>query len=177
VARVAHVIPTLETQRLILRAYTVEDFPECAAMWADTEVVRFIGGQPSTEEQSWARLLRYIGHWQLLGFGFWAVFERATGAFAGEIGAADFKRDIAPPIGNLETGWVLRRSMHGKGYATEALRAVLAWTDGQFPGKPTVCVIEPANIASLGVAKKCGYDEIGMRTYHGASVNILRRLA
>jgi RimJ/RimL family protein N-acetyltransferase len=170
-------IPTLETERLILRGYTADDFASCAAMWADPAVVKFIGGQPSTEEQAWARLLRYVGHWELFGFGFWAIFERATGEFVGEIGAADFRRDITPPIGNLETGWVLARSAHGKGYATEALRTVLAWLDEKFPGKPTVCVIDPPNVASLGVAKKVGYEQIGTRTYHGNEVSIFRRLA
>jgi len=170
-------IPTLETERLSLRGYTVDDFTDCAALWADPQVVKYIGGQPSTEEQAWARLLRYVGHWELLGFGFWAIFERTTGAYLGEIGAADFRRDITPPIGNLETGWVLARAAHGKGYATEALRAVLAWLDAKFPGRPTVCVIEPGNTPSLGVAKKCGYEPIGTRTYHGAEVTVLRRLA
>jgi RimJ/RimL family protein N-acetyltransferase len=170
-------IPTLETQRLVLRGYTTSDFSECAALWADPDVVRFIGGQPSTEEQAWARLLRYVGHWELMGFGFWAIFERATGEFVGEIGAADFRRDVSPPIGDLETGWVLRRSAHGKGYATEALRTVLAWLDAKFPGKPSVCIIDPANEASLRVATKCGYEPIGSRAYHGADITVLRRLA
>lgn len=169
--------PTLETERLILRGYQLADFPQCAAMWADPEVVRYIGGKPSTEEQSWARMLRYAGHWELLGFGFWAIVERATGSLVGEIGAADFHRDVTPPIGNLETGWVLARRAHGKGYATEALRAVLAWVDAKFPDKPTVCVIEPANAASFNVAKKCGYEPIGSRTYHGAELTVLRRTA
>lgn len=164
------------TARLVLRGYAADDFADCAAMWADREVTRFIG-QPSTDEQAWARLLRYVGHWTLLGYGHWAVFERATGAFVGEIGVSDFRRDIAPPIGNHEAGWVLARAMHGKGYATEALAAVLGWTDANLPGVPTVCMIDPANVASLGVAKKNGYEEIGTRQYHGASVVILRRAA
>jgi RimJ/RimL family protein N-acetyltransferase len=169
--------PTLETERLILRGYQLDDFPQCAAMWADPEVVRFIGGQPSTEEQAWARMLRYVGHWELLGFGFWAIVERATGSLVGEIGAADFHRDVTPPIGNLETGWVLARRAHGKGYATEALRAVLAWLDAKFPGTPSACVIEPGNDASFNVATKCGYAPIGSRTYHGAELTVLRRPA
>ena len=168
-------IPTLETERLILRGYRLDDFPACAAMWADPDVVRFIGGQPSTEEQAWARMLRYLGHWDLLGFGFWAIALRETGELVGEIGAADFKRDVTPPIGDLETGWVLARRAHGKGYATEALRAVLGWLDAKFPGKPSVCVIDPTNTASFNVATKCGYAPIGSRTYHGDELTVLRR--
>lgn len=168
-------IPTLETERLILRGYRLDDFPACAAMWADPEVVRFIGGQPSTQEQAWARMLRYLGHWELLGYGFWAIALRATGELVGEIGAADFKRDVTPPIGNVETGWVLARRAHGNGYATEALRAVLGWLDVKFPGKPSVCVIDAANVASFGVATKCGYAPIGSRTYHGDAITVFQR--
>lgn len=59
--------PTLETERLILRPHRVQDFEAVAALWAEPEVVRFISGTPSAPEESWARLLRYIGHWQALG--------------------------------------------------------------------------------------------------------------
>jgi RimJ/RimL family protein N-acetyltransferase len=63
-------VPVIETQRLILRGHRLEDFDALAAMWADPHVARFIGGKPATQEESWARLLRYAGHWRLLGFGY-----------------------------------------------------------------------------------------------------------
>jgi RimJ/RimL family protein N-acetyltransferase len=168
-------IPTVDTERLILRGHRVDDFDALATMWADPIVVRHIGNQPSTREQSWARLLRYAGHWALLGFGFWAIEERASGRFAGEIGLADFKRDVTPPIGELETGWVLAPWAHGRGYATEALRAVLAWSDAKFPGRATACVIDPDNAASRRVAEKCGYRETSHTTYHDEPLVIFRR--
>ena len=168
-------IPTLDTPRLHLRAHTAADLPALAAIWADPVVVRYIGNTPSTLEQSWARLLRYAGHWALLGFGFWAIEERASGRFAGEIGLADFKRDITPAIEDRETGWVLAPWAHGHGYATEALRAVLAWADATFPDAATACVIEPDNVASRRVAEKCGYREQHATTYHGDPIVIFRR--
>ena len=61
--------PELSTSRLILRGHSIDDFDDCAAMWGDRQVTRFIGGEPSNREQSWSRLLRYIGHWAMLGFG------------------------------------------------------------------------------------------------------------
>lgn len=94
-------VPTLETERLVLRAHRVEDFPGVAALWSDPAVVRFISGVPQTLEESWSRLLRYAGHWRLLGFGYWAVEEKATGNFLGEVGFADMKRAIEPPLGPL----------------------------------------------------------------------------
>jgi hypothetical protein len=67
-------------------------------MWADPAVTRFIGGVPSTKQQTWSRLLAYVGHWPIMGFGYWAIEERTTGEFAGEIGFADFKRDTIPAM-------------------------------------------------------------------------------
>jgi RimJ/RimL family protein N-acetyltransferase len=165
--------PRIETERLILRPHGVTDFTAMAAMWADPIVVRHIGKQPSSGEQTWARLLRYAGHWALLEYGFWAIEDKANGKLAGEVGVADFKREVDPPIEDPETGWVLAPWAHGKGYATEALRAVLAWADARFPA--TQCVIDLDNAASRNVAAKCGYSEIARTTYHGDALIILRR--
>jgi RimJ/RimL family protein N-acetyltransferase len=63
-------VPTLETERLVLRGHRLEDFSDCVALWSDSVVTRFIGGIPSTPEDAWSRLLRYAGHWLLLGFGY-----------------------------------------------------------------------------------------------------------
>ena len=62
-------VPELETPRLSLRGHRVEDLEDCAAMWGDPQVTRHIGGRPSTKEEVWSRLVRYVGHWALLGFG------------------------------------------------------------------------------------------------------------
>ena len=116
--------PTIETERLLLRGYRLEDFAQVAAAWADPDVVRYIG-RPSTEEESWARLLRNIALWPLLGYGYWAATEKSTGRYVGDVGFADFKRDIEPSIkGVPEIGWVLARWSHGQGYATESAQAV-----------------------------------------------------
>ena len=150
--------PVIETARLRLRAHRLEDFEDSFAMWTDPAVTRFIGGKPSTEQQAWSRLLGYVGHWALMGFGYWAVEEKATGRFAGELGFANFKRDIAPSMRDVpELGWALASPFHGQGYATEAVRAAVAWGDVRFESARTVCLIDPANLASIRVAEKCGY--------------------
>jgi RimJ/RimL family protein N-acetyltransferase len=161
-------VPILETERLRLRAHCLEDFAACANLWADPVVTRYIGGVPLTAEESWARLLRYAGHWALLGFGYWVVEEKTTGEFIGEIGFADLKRDLDPPLGDLpEAGWVFSPTVHGRGYATEALRAILCWGDAHFAAAHTVCIIHPENAASIRVAGKCGYREALRTTYKG----------
>ena len=116
-------VPALKTERLTLRGHRLDDFAHCAAMWADPLVTRYIGGKPLTEEECWSRLLRYVGHWAWLGFGYWVAEERATGELVGEIGFADHKRDLEPSLkGVPEIGWVLASHAHGRGYATEAIR-------------------------------------------------------
>ena len=116
------------------------------------------------------RLLRYGGLWTFLGYGFWAVCERDTGRFVGEVGLADFHREIdwgqdaenAP-----ECGWVLSPSAQGHGYATEAVVAALQWRDDHLPGSRTVCMIGPENTGSLRVAEKCGFRALRDADYHG----------
>jgi RimJ/RimL family protein N-acetyltransferase len=161
-------IPIIETERLRLRGHRPEDFEASAAMWADPRVTRYITGRPSTQEESWGRLLRYAGHWSHLGFGYWAVEEKITGVFAGELGFSDYKREIEPAIKDVpELGWVLAPDMHGKGYATEAVRAALVWGDSHFASARSLCLIAPENAPSIRVAEKCGYRELLRTTYKG----------
>jgi RimJ/RimL family protein N-acetyltransferase len=169
-------VPEIETARLRMRGHQLDDFAACAAMWADPVVTRYIGGRPFTEEEVWARLLRYVGHWALLGFGYWAIEEKATGDFIGELGFADFKRDMEPSIkGVPELGWVLASKAHGKGYATEAVRAAVAWGETHFAKARTVCIIHPGNLASIRVAEKCGYTEFLRTNYKNHATIIFDR--
>jgi RimJ/RimL family protein N-acetyltransferase len=160
--------PRLETARLALVAHGLADFDDCARMWGDAQVTRYIGGRPFTREEVWARLHRYVGHWSLLGYGYWAARDKASGRFVGELGFADFHRDITPSFeGKPEAGWVLAPWAHGRGYATEAMQAALAWADARWSGTPTVCMISPENAASIHVAEKCGYREVTRALYKG----------
>jgi RimJ/RimL family protein N-acetyltransferase len=136
------------------------------AMWQDERVYRHISGKPGTREECWGRLMRYLGHWHLKGFGYWLVEEKATGAFVGEVGFADFLREMEPAIdGSLEGGWVLSPEHHGQRYGTEAVTAGLDWVRTHFPALPVTCIIHPENAASIALAKKCGFTERCIGTY------------
>lgn len=172
------VIPTVETERLILRGHTHEDFPAFAAMWADPVVTRFLGGNPLSEEDAWAKLLRVTGHWALLGFGFWSVVEKASGARVGETGFLAVKRAIVPSFeGTPEVGWAFASRAHGKGYATEAVQAALKWGENHFGRVKMVCIIDPENAASLRLAGKMGFREKYRTTYKGDPTVVLERPA
>lgn len=160
--------PTLETARLRLRAHRAEDFDGCRAIWSDPEVTRHIGGKPATGEEAWRRLLTYAGLWSLLGFGYWAIEERTSGRYVGDIGFAEFQRDIEPSLrGMLESGWVLARAAHGQGYASEALAAIEAWRRKHLPDRRAACIIAPDNLASVRVAETAGFRRWCETTYHG----------
>ena len=169
-------VPNIRTDRLILREHTLQDFDALHAMWSEPAVYRHIIGRPSTREEAWSRLLRYSGHWRLLGYGYWAVEERATGNFVGEMGFADYHRDIDPPInGRPELGWTLKTAVHRKGYATEALQSIAAWGDAHFAGKETSAMIAPENTASIRVAEKIGFVRKLETTYKGEPTLVFYR--
>ena len=152
-------LPTLVTERLVLRGHTSDDLAGSLALWTDPGVIRFIGGRVSSEHEVWQRLLRYRGMWAMLGFGYWAITDRADGAFLGEAGLADLKREITPPLGGVpESGWALLPRAHGRGLGREAMRAVLDWADRQLDRPETCCIIDPVNTASTHLAGKLGYQ-------------------
>src|SRR6266700_2377014 len=145
-------------------------------MWGDPVVTRYIGGRPFTREEVWSRILRYAGHWAWMNYGFWAIEEKNTGLFAGEAGFADFQRLIDPPLKDIpEIGWAFAPHAHGKGYATEAVAAVVAWGDERFGKARTACIIDPGNKASIRVAEKCGYREWRRTEYHGYAQILFER--
>lgn len=170
--------PVIETERLILRGHRVDDFEAIAAQWANPAVVKYIGGTPFSREASWSRLLRYPGHWQMLGFGYWIVYEKnngVEGVFAGEIGLADYQREITPSLaGMAEMGWVIAPAFHGKGYALEAAQAVLKWADANLE-RQLCCIIDPEHQASIRLAEKCGFVVKTDTTYHGPATRIFIR--
>lgn len=166
--------PRLETERLILKQFTLDDFPALMASWSTPEMAKINGGENPAAEMVWARLLRYIGHWHALGYGYWAVFEKTTGHYAGSLGFQDAHRDITPELKYPEAGWTLIPEVRGKGYASEALSAVLLWGDQTF-SSPVCCIIDEENIPSNYLAERFGFQFQGYVNYRGKRVRMLVR--
>lgn len=169
--------PTITTARLTLRAHRRDDFDAVAALWADPRVTRFILPQPATAEESWSRLLRYVGHWQMLGHGYWAITDTATGRFLGEAGIADYRRAMTPPLAVPEAGWVLAPDAQGKGLAGEAMTAILHWADRHLPAVGTSCIFDPGHERSIRLAGRLGYGQAVTGQYRGAPSLVLHRPA
>jgi RimJ/RimL family protein N-acetyltransferase len=154
------IAPTITTARLTLRAITLTDFEPYAAMWADPRVTDFIGGDPRDRQTSWGKLCQAAGLWSLVGYGYWLIEERGSGAMIGQGGFACLERGIAQLEGYPEAGWAFAADHWGKGYASEAVAAILEWSDSALPFPEIRCIIDPENTPSIRVAQKCGFTRI-----------------
>lgn len=145
------IIPTLETDRLRLRPVRDSDFEAYAALYSDPEVLRHLGTEPWDRGRAWRHLAYVIGHWQLGGWGEWAVEERVSGDFVGMVG-------YSAPEGwpGFELGWILARRWWGRGYATEAARAALDYAFDEWRRDCVISLIAPQNHASVRVAERIG---------------------
>ncbi len=141
-------IPTLTTERLILRPYRRSDFARYAAFCADPERTRFMGG-PRDAEEAWAWFTNDYASWGLHGFGTLAI-ERA-GMMIGFAGL------VHPPhFPEPECGWGLFEGAEGYGYATEAAAAILAHTFATTALASVVSYVDPENTRSARVAERLG---------------------
>lgn len=143
-------IPRLETDRLVLRGMREGDFETWAAFMADPEVMRFLGG-PMARSDAWRTVAMTLGHWELRGYGMWAVERKSDGALMGRVGMLN-------PEGwtGLEVGWTLGRPYWGQGYATEAAEAAMRYAFLTQPVERVVSNIDPDNLASQSVAIRLG---------------------
>lgn len=168
--------PRLVTERLILRGHEAGDLDASAEMWRQPEVVRYTIGEPRSRQDAWMNLCRQRGFWPLLGYGFWVVSLKETGAFIGEAGFMDAKRGFEPDIsGTPEAGWALHPAAFGHGYGGEAVHAIHAWLDQTWPGRESVCLISPENTASRRIAQGCGYRFELEAPYRGKPTGLYRR--
>ena len=150
------IAPTLTTERLLITAMTLDHWEEYAAAWADPRLTEFIGGEPRNRNTSWGKFVQGIGLWSLLGYGYWSFIDRTSGKFLGNGGLAQFERGIPELQDYPEAGWAFASNSWGKGYATEAMTAILDWADAAKLGEIR-CIIDPGNAASHNVAAKLSF--------------------
>jgi RimJ/RimL family protein N-acetyltransferase len=151
------IAPTLTTERLSIEPMSLKHWEDYAAAWADPRMTEFIGGDPRSRTISWGKMLQGIGLWSLFGYGYWSFIERASGSFVGNGGLAQFERGIAELAGFPEAGWAFVPDAWGKGYATEAMAAILKWADEEAKLSETRCIIDLGNSVSHIVAAKLGF--------------------
>ena len=168
-------IPTINTLRLSLGAMRPEDFDRFSDIWAIPDVVRHIGGEPRTRGQAWEAFLRNAGHWQMTGFGQWAISEHQSRQMIGQTGFFFASRGLGEDFDSFpEAGWLLAPTYQGKGYAFEAAAAAHEWFDRVIPGT-LVALVAEGNAASLKLAQRLGYRHMRCADLEGDSVILFRR--
>jgi RimJ/RimL family protein N-acetyltransferase len=154
----------LETQRLVLRRFSMADADNLVSLDADPDVMRFVtGGIPTSrdkiENETLSAFLGYYERYE--GYGFWAVIEKATGEF---LGWFHFRPGEGSAPGEVALGYRLRKSAWGKGYATEGSRALIGKGFTEFGVQRVVAEAMAVNTASRRVMEKAGLKLV--RTFH-----------
>lgn len=140
----------LETERLLMRPPCAGDLDVWASFAADEEAMRHLGGE-MPRAMAWRHLATTIGAWQMQGFGFFFVFEKASGDWIGRVGP--WQPEGWP---GTEVGWAIRRDRWGQGYAPEAAGAAIDWVFAHHPWHEVIHSIAPDNVNSKQVAAKLG---------------------
>lgn len=167
----------IETERLLLRPHIAGDFADYKAMSQDPEVMRYIGREPSADDEAWLRFLAHFGRWDICGYGLFAIIEKETARYVGDAGFSDFRRGLGPEFDSFhEAAWMFSTAGQGKGYAIEAMTAAQKWLEGKFSPQKTVCIISPDNGPSIKLAGKLGYQETGTSRYKDSDVLMFERI-
>jgi ribosomal-protein-alanine N-acetyltransferase len=157
-----------ETQRLVLREFTLDDLVPLVAMHSDPEVCRFIGGVRSPE-QSRQNLVQWMAAYRRDGVSKWAVVLRETGELVGRCGLTP---EHIEDTTEWELGWTFARPFWGKGYATEAAAAAMDYWFRELRKPHVISLIRPGNVASTRVAQRLGMKYNRTVLWNGAKAEL-----
>ena len=164
----------ITTDRLLLRQFGRDDYEPYLAMVSEPGVQYRPVMSP---EDAWHRVVRYVGHWALFSYGNFAVVGRKTGVFLGETGLWDAHRGMGLGYDDVdEAGWSLSSEWHGYGIAGEAAEAAHRWYADVVGKSRTVCMTDPSNERSIGVARRLGYVPFRTGSYKEKPVVMFERL-
>ena len=167
----------IDTPRLRLRPHRVADFERYLSLFTLPEPPDTAAPMNLSAEDTWARLLRWVGHWFHFGYGPFVVEDRATGDIVGEGGVGHFHRGMGQNFDDApEAGWRVLATRRGEGIAAECMQGALDWFDREVGTARTVCMIHAANVRSIRVATKLGYRQFGTGKYRNGPVLLFERL-
>lgn len=160
--------PVVETRRLRLRPFQMDDFAAYADMVGDPANWDYSERGPFTSDEAWTRFLRHSGHWQMLGFGTFGVFDKHTDEFIGEVGFSQFNRNLGGHFDWApEASWMIASRRKGEGLATEAVAGAVTWMERVLGVTRSVCIVHERNMASLRVAEKIGFRPFKRSEFKG----------
>ena len=144
----------LETDRLILRHLERGDLDDLHALYADPEIRRYFPDGTLTREETLEELEWFLaGHPEHPQLGLWATIHKPTGGFIGRCGLLPWTIEGRPEV---EVAYLLAKRYWGQGLATEAARAIVHHACAHLGHERLICLIDPANAASIRVAERIG---------------------
>jgi len=162
----------VKTGRLELRRWRESDLAAARDIYADPEVMRFIPVGPMNDEQILRMMARMNAEIDARGYGLWAVTDMHTGELVGESGL-----HYLPDTDEVEIAWLYRVRACGRGFATEAARAVLEAAWSNFGLERVICLIDERNARSVRVAENLGMRYIGDGEYYDRTLTVREALA
>ena len=142
----------VETEHLLFRPLMLSDLDELAALYADPEVMRFLGG-PHSKEEVQNILNRYIREYEIYGHAFLATIQKSDQRFIGQCGLLTQEVDGQPEV---ELGYVLAPQYWQRGLALEGTQALKDYGLQQLGFPRLISLIPPENVASIHIAEKIG---------------------
>jgi RimJ/RimL family protein N-acetyltransferase len=161
----------LQTERLTLRQLTLEDVPALAQILGDPEVMRYSVRGVLSEDATTEFVMWSIQCYALYGFGPWAIVETASGRL---IGFCALNQEMVDGVEEVEIGYRLAQLYWGHGFATEIARATLAYGFANLGLRSIIAIVQPANVASIRVIQKLGFNAFVYSQYHRLGVRIYR---
>lgn len=159
----------LESDRLLLRQFVGSDWQDLHKYYSDEVATKFTFGRALTEGDTWRAMCGMIGHWQVRGYGPYAVEEKSSGSVIGTVGFW-YPNDWPEP----EIKWGLVRAFWGKGFAKEAAAVVHAAGREYLPELALISLIHQDNKPSIGVALSIGARLESTVDYEGEPHGIYR---
>ncbi|MBE9035307.1 GNAT family N-acetyltransferase [aff. Roholtiella sp. LEGE 12411] len=153
----------IETPRLQLRQFILDDFDNLFRLYSDAEVMKYLSLR--TREQTQASLHKHIQHWQQHNFGMWAVIHKDSSKLIGRCGLGFLEN--TPEV---ELGYVFDKSYWNMGLGTEASQATLQYGFKELKLERIVAIAKPDNIASVRVIQKIGMKYQKNAHYYGHDV-------
>lgn len=147
----------LETERLVLRKVTENDVDLHDRHLNTPAVMARLGGVME-RHQIEARHSKVMANYSRHGFGFLFLVEKASGELVGYGGIKQVDNPNAPNQGDHEIGWVVREDRWRRGYAEEAVRAIMDWAFGPVGAGHVVALTSHANAASWNLMRKLGME-------------------
>ena len=141
----------LETERLVLRLFVEDDWRGLHEHFSDVECTRYTFRRALTEAATWRAMASMAGHWQLRGYGPYALEDKSTREVLGTVGLW-YPVEWPEP----EIKWALARRHWGKGFASEAVRAVQEMARQHVPDMSLISLIDRRNDASIRLALAVG---------------------